>query len=295
MLRFLLKVCIFICFMAVIDLSAGNIFKFRNYVKSATMGKVNHMMNDFSEEVLILGSSRAAHHYNSKIFEDTLSATTYNAGMEGNGILMASAFYDAALKTHKPKLIIYEFTPQYYLQKNDNLQYIKRLNPYFDREEVKNLVSTISPLENVKMQSSLYRLNSYLLGFVANLILNRETNGYNGYSPLEGEITYEPQMPDEKNFETDSLKLLIFEDFIKKVKKDRIRMIFTMSPIYDYPYNNENLRILAQKYDIPVLNHIQDTLFIRNKHLFYDRTHLNNLGADSISKIITHEIKYSLN
>lgn len=284
--------------MVLIDLSASSIFQYRTLANSGTMGKVNHMINDFSEEVLILGSSRALHHYNSNIFLDSLNLSTYNGAYDGNGIILAKGLTDIAFKNHKPKLIIYELTPGFDLMKNDNIQYLSRLKPYYNYEEIENLFEIISPLEALKMKSNLYRLNSYLFGFLGNVLKSSTTNDtLKGFLPNYGIMKYDPQFRNQSHFEIDTVKLSIFNTFLENLKQQNIPIVFTISPVHSYPDTiaYDSIKKIMQNKGYRVFDHLYDEKFIGKNKFFEDRTHLNYVGADSISKVIVHQLIDSIN
>ena len=50
---------------------------------TVAVGRISHIVYEDTPDVLILGSSRAEHHYVSTILADSLGMNVYNAGIDG--------------------------------------------------------------------------------------------------------------------------------------------------------------------------------------------------------------------
>ena len=295
MKSFLLKSLLFVILLSIIDFCAGGIFQFRDKMKSGTGAKISYIMNGLNEDVIIMGSSRGFRHYNSQIFEDTLGLSTYNAAINGNGIVLASGLADLAFKDHSPQVIVYELTPTMDLNQSDNIKYLFYLKPYFDKKEIRELFYFVSKTEYIKMHSSLYRLNSYLMRML-NGIISKDNNLIKGFEPNNSVLNYEPSPPERTSFKADSIKKVLLTQFIENAKAHNIDLFFTVSPIYSYPDTALYSSVInfVKNKGVIILDHSRDTAFVGNKRYFSDRTHLNGEGANKISEIISSEISTHL-
>ena len=89
MKRFILKGILFITLIIFVDFIIGGIFNYLSLnAKSGGNLKNNYIAYNMKEELLIMGSSRAAHHYKPGIFSDSLNMSCYNCGRDGNGIIL---------------------------------------------------------------------------------------------------------------------------------------------------------------------------------------------------------------
>ncbi len=114
MKRFLLKVLLFFACVVVMDNVLGYGFSWlRVNAKGGSTANCEYIANRANEDIIILGSSRAAHHYVPKIIEDSLGMSCYNCGEEGNGVILAYGRLKMLTNRYKPKLIMYEITPGY--------------------------------------------------------------------------------------------------------------------------------------------------------------------------------------
>ena len=78
-----------------------------------------HSVLGTNEDILIFGSSRALHHYNPEIIEDSLGMTCYNVGSGGQNIYFHLALLESTLERYTPEIVIlelmyidFEVTPQ---------------------------------------------------------------------------------------------------------------------------------------------------------------------------------------
>jgi hypothetical protein len=94
----------------------------------------------------------------------------------------------------------------------------------------------------------------------------------------------------------DSNKIMTIKKFIAKAKENNIKIILTVSPYFIKTPKDlyKPIEKLALENNIKIINHLQDTIFIKDASLFNDILHLNLNGAKVFSKKIASEVKYSL-
>ena len=294
MVRFVLKTFLFVLLMFVLDLCAGKVFLLRNHLQSGTAGRINHVVNNSDEDILILGSSRAEYHINSKILEDTLGVKVFNMGVHSNGVIVAHAIAEMEFKRHKPKLVIFELTPSYdftRVNNDDNSNYIVHLKSYYDIPEVNRIISKVNKTEYLRLHSYLYRLNGGLYSIVAGLF-DDGTMAAKGYNPKKTVLKYEPTAPKDPTPEIDPIKVEILNSFIENLENQGIEILFTITPIYSFTTQDYGLlKKYIEDKGYEVLDYTSDAGFKGNKKYFNDRVHLNEFGADSLTSDLASRIK----
>ena len=107
-------------------------------------------------------------------------------------------------------------------------------------------------------------------------------NNY-GFVPLHGQMQYEPTNYEEiaAFTQVDSTKQYFLEDFIQRVKTDSVELIFAISPRYKSSSKKMYIEIekVCAKYDVPILDFYDDSIFSSDKSLFEDAAHMNVQGA----------------
>lgn len=258
-------------------------------------GKNNYFFNELKSDIVILGSSRAIHHYNPMIFSDTLGMSCYNCGEDGMGIFLMFARYKAISQRCCPKIVIYEVLPGFdILSEKDNLKYLKFLRPYIDVEFVDSIVNSISPLESWKLLSDAYRYNSCFVDIIAQRISGdpRKAKDYS-YAPEDKLLEYEEIRKKDTIVIVDSLKLAYLEELVKCCIKSGTKLFFTASPTYkpDSDISFAPLKKLSEDNNIPFINYYCDTMYCNNAAFFADATHLNRNGAEKFSSMIASQIR----
>ena len=297
MKKFIINILIFCGIVAVVDVAAGRFFWYLQSIEAGgRSGDEYYVCKESKEDVLIMGSSRALHHYVSSLFLDSLGMSCFNGGQDGNGIVMQYGRWKMISKRHVPKLVIYDVEPIFDYGMNDNTRYIDRLKPFAGDKEVKQYITGLYPLEDLKLFSHLYRYNYKFLE-IASDCLNKG-NGEGGYKPLYGHIRremVEADAPDKTNSEVqiyDELKVTQLHNLITEVKASGSTIVLVSSP-YWKSYGIPDLRIIekiAEELGVPFFNY-SDSDLCNNPDYFADSMHLNDVGAHVFTEDVVGKIK----
>ena len=110
LLRFGIVVLIVLVSVAVVDVAVGKVMDWMlpQISNQGDTGKTYYSMNDVNTPVVIVGSSRAAHHYVTEMIEDSLKMPAYNLGRDGCFFSYNCCIINSILDRYTPKLIIWE-------------------------------------------------------------------------------------------------------------------------------------------------------------------------------------------
>lgn len=295
MIKFLIKSLFFFVLVVVIDVSCGygfNILK-RN-AKGGDTRRNYYIAEKCCDDILILGSSRAARHYVPSVIEDSLGMSCYNCGEPGCGIITAYARYKMVAERKKPKIVIYEVYPDYDYYKTDEYsKYLGRIRQYADKPVVKKMFLELGDgLEGVRLFSNMYRNNSFIFHNVVDNLIRGDR--YKGYKPLIGVLkdeTKESKMVSKQSLVAsynyvDSVKLSYLEKLIVEMKRDSVTFCFMVSPRFidlrsalmmKTEYNP--IKKICHKHKVPFIDYTYLEGVSDNKTLFQDIRHLNHEGA----------------
>lgn len=268
---------------------------FQKHAKGGYVGHHNYILHQSNEDILIFGSSRAIHHYNPKIIEDTLGLSCYNCGQDGNGIVLFYGWWQLMKNRHCPRMIIYDVNPNFdLLVGEDNSKYLGWLRSEYENDDVKMIFEDIAPTDQYKMLSMMYRYNSKFLQNIIDYVHPIFQISSNGYLPMKGKMDKMKlkEKKDGTDYIFDELKLSYLESFINEAKESGVKIVFVASPVWYGKSDKqfEPLMELCKKHDIPFYNYSNDTNFVRHDAMFKDGTHLNAYGADEFSTIIAKEL-----
>lgn len=298
MKKYIVNIILFFTIVLAIDFGFG---KACDYMNAHAKGGETKQMYDLcmkdQYDILIMGSSRAHHHYVPQIIEDSLGMSCYNAGYDGNGVVLMYGIYQMILNRYQPQLIIYDVEQAFdlYEYKPDNncTRYLTPQKPYFNQPGISQIFKDVSQEEYYKTYSGLCRYNSVTIPLMVDYVISRPMDA-KGYSPMSGVMKKEPEKKERAEALTiDSLKLSYMNKFVKDVTERKIPLMVVVSPKYGVENSNELLPIkdICENDNVPFLDYYADSEFMKHKEWFKEPMHLNDEGARLFSKRIHQDIK----
>ena len=295
MKKYIVNILVFFAIVVVIDICVGIVGDYLvGYVKSGDTKRTNDLAMLDQHDVLILGSSRARHHYDAPFLSDTLGLDVYNAGYDGNGVVLAYGLLEMILERYQPKLIIYDVEPNFdinvYAEDNHHKRYISRLKPYFRHKAVGDLIMDVSNEEWYKVHSGMMRYNMSILNMLTEGLRN-STDTNKGYSPLEGAYNREPSQV-KNDFERDSFKINYCRKLFLLANENQIPIIVVASPKYGMSSSDiiQPIKDLCADQGILFLDYYSDAEFMTHKEWFKEPMHLNSIGARQFSVLIADKV-----
>lgn len=266
----------------------------RNYIPATVsqIGKSNASETRIKADVLIIGSSRAAHHYNSKIMQEALGMSVYNAGSDGMGLMYGSCILNSTLKRCKPKIVILELSDAILV---GDYKTSVPLNVFYnDDAYIKKTINSVDgKTMNVKMMVNMFRFNKLFAKFAEAFI-----------SPLDDKSGYEPLPPNNSilkpeikpycisRSDIDTLALSRLYDVMKWSRDYGFRLIIVDSPtLLINQYNYSELKKICKKEKIVCIDNSNVDSFLNNTGFFIDPVHLNQIGADVYTNYFIKQIK----
>jgi len=301
MKRFILRVILFFLGVMIVDVSLGDIFEYlKANSHSGKFKKLNFAYDEVKADVLILGSSRALHHIIPEIMVDSLGKSCYNCGWNASSIVPMYSRYSAIIKRSKPKMVIYDVYSACDIFDDKIVDIALDMKPYYSNPVVHKIYDDVLPVEKLKMSSMLYRYNSetgaVLSGYIKSATMTDSIK--DGYEPFYRVLDYDPEPYVIQHLvnRVDSTKLKYLRKLIESTRKNGIQLCFSISPWYKCSTDEDylSLKNICSEYNVPLLNHLTDTVF-DDKKLFADPAHLNDNGARIYTQTIAHELRQILN
>lgn len=298
--KYIYKIAIVLIIVMGVDFVSGFIFqKVYQRTPSGICYQENYIMSKTKQDLLIFGSSRAAYHYIPKIIKDSTGLSVYNCGREGSGIYYHYGVLLATLERYKPKVIMLDLDYRDFYQHEGifGLDILEEHNPFYHKisKEFDSLLVLKGFKEEIKLQSNLYRYNSKSFKMITSYFAGGRGN-VDGFRSKNGILKKEILPLKADNLILDYNKIETIKKFITKAKENNIKIILTVSPYFIKTPKDlyKPVEKLAIENNIEIINHLQDTLFIKDASLFNDILHLNLKGATVFSKKIASEVKHSL-
>ena len=295
---FILKLVCFISLFCLSDYIAGYVFRYLNSHSGDKFAREEFIRHDLKTDMIILGSSRATHHYMPSVLADSMEMSVYNCGQRGNGIIYEYGRLNTILDRYVPKFILVDVYRPYDFDENDNSRYLDFLKPdYGKNSRIDSLFWDIDKYNRIKMMIQSYRYNSTICDLLLNCLLkNRGRFDDNGFMPLKGIITerdFNSIMTKQSSSKMDDVKTKYFERLVLIAKLANLKIAFIISP---YPKgcderNYVPISAISKKYDIPLFDYSNDIRIINDMSLWKDGSHLNSQGAQIFSMILASDLK----
>ena len=289
------KALLILVLFVVLDILFGLLYK--SFYMNQGPSRFNKMIygdkGGNKEQIIILGNSRAEHHYNSEMIATKTGKTVYNYGSDGQSMFFNYAVLRKLLDTYTPEKVIYEVSMEEFELSNSSydrlLYFLPMKNKYADdilKKHASSFKLFISKLFNAyKYNSSAFIvLKSYLapkkyLSGYQPLSNNVNRDFYNEYKSTTFDFTDDEVL--------DSMKIHCFDEILKLSKEYNFDIDFFISPTLFQTKNDKLFTTVdncLSKYNYTLNNFMNDTAY--NVSYFADAIHLNKEGA----KLYTEQV-----
>lgn len=244
-------------------------------------------------DVLILGSSRARHHYNPQIFKDSLGMEVYNAGRDGCFLVYQWAQLKLMLDRYIPKVVILEVTPYDFNLNESDYDRLSGLLPYQNCASFWKVIRKKSQWERWKCLSAIYPYNSQVMSLLTTMGRTGSIR-LDGFEPIEGSVNHPMETGNGGASETiDEKKVKLMGDIIDICAEKDIALYMVTSPYFIHFTHSETLDLVQQmceKRNVPYISYLNHPIFADGS-LYQTADHLNAEGADIFSSMVAEWIK----
>jgi hypothetical protein len=263
----------------------------------------NYVLTKATPDILILGSSRATHHYIPDTIQRRFSEfmrsefSVYNSGRDGCNIVYYYSVLECVAERKPPKFVIMDVTgSELYVKgspKNEEFT-ISMLKPYYrDIDIINRLFNEIDVFSPFKMSLATYRYNSEIIKYVNAYISEPPTLDMKGFLPLYVKMNTNESLQERKIDGTiSSYRLKCFRNVIELAHRNNITIFVIHSPMYFSSIQSESLDLIKNicyTEGVPFFD-FADGTFPNTPDYYADKTHLNLGGAKLYSKTVMDRI-----
>ena len=291
-----LQFATFLIGLAVVDLAVGFVYK-PIWANEPDAG-VNHSnlkqsLFNKKADILVLGASKANHHYITDSLEYRFGMSVFNAGLDGDNIVTSRVQFDALKDKCPPKMVILDLSGGQMAGKWDNM-FLSHKVYYGLESHYTHVANQFISIENrVKLLSSLYKLNEELPDIVLSYL--KGNRGCNGFIPLVGSnegISH--RVKDAKEpYVMGDVQRNNLDYIVKYCKENKITLIVIYSPSLNTYINGntQTFEVYCREQEIPFFNYESDTVYTNHPEFFKDYNHLNIIGAQVFTSDVIKRIK----
>lgn len=131
---------VFLILLTIIYIITAQTFRYLDLQVKGESGRMRYIHNELIADSIIMGSSRALHHYDPDIL-----GNYYNVGEDRMGIIFSMGRLQLLKQRRMPHMLIYDVEPDYDLLQDDNSTYLTNLRPYYHRPGIREISGTWTP------------------------------------------------------------------------------------------------------------------------------------------------------
>lgn len=261
------------------------------------VAKSNFVLTKVNSDIVIIGSSRAECHYDSKMIQDSMqSKTVFNCGVDGQLFFYEVAVFNSILDRYTPDLIIWDIQNDE-LKKSDQPENLGLLYPYYHNNEgVRQYLDEREPKLKYMIWLNAYRYNATGSRILRSLNLH-DSNlmGFIGRQSSDNTRKIEHKTIRQTETPLDKDKINLFKRAIDRVKAKGIRLVVVQSPYY-YKFDGESstnkmVRNICSEKGVQFIDDSQLPIFVGNYDLIYDAGHLRIEGARLFTEILLEQLR----
>ncbi len=264
------------------------------------VAKSNYVLTKVNTDIVIIGSSRAVCHYDSRLMQELLpDKTVFNCGVDGSLFFFQIAVINCILDRYTPEVIIWDLQMDE-LAENEVPENLGLLYPYYwSNPHIKKYLDELEPELRYKIWLNSYRFNATGSRILRSLRLPESNQlGFGGHESSDASRNIEQQIVRISKRPIDEGKVSLFKQIIKRIQKTGSRLILVHSPYY-FKYigtstTTEYLDSLSEVNSVEFINDSQLSDFIGNKEYVYDPVHFNSKGAKAFTELLLQQINQSV-
>ena len=263
---------------------------------SDQLAKDNFRLNRVTTDVIIVGSSRGAHHYVTTELQDSINNYTrghyslYNGAIDGKFINSNSCAAESIMDRYTPSLLIFEVSEEELAGRKAvrDMEFaaVNKKNNQFVKRYINDLVLK----EQLKTSSNMYRYNQQLLRIASSFLVHGDSTGY---EPLYKKMivnNLEEEAPNN-NRVYDEYSMANFKRVLKTANEKGVHLVIVSSPMYKPVDDNMKLAQICHDYEVPYIELYNLDYFNSRPELFQDRDHLNDEGAHLYTNLFFQKLK----
>lgn len=266
---------------------------------------VQHALDSAPDaELLVFGTSRAAHHIDAQLIGRALGLTAYNAGVTGYRISYAHALLELLLQRGAdPELIVLQAEPFGLYQPYHERMTV--LAPWVDEHPVvREVVEHSSDTARFKLLSHAYRFNSQFL-VLAQESVAPSSDRPDRFLGLEGTLDHPPHPAAEVEAEQlrtdrtiDPLVVEHYDAFLARAAEAGIPVVMVVGPRYQAGGQGDSAAAAIEIFEALAAEHgatwlpltEADTPDLMVPELWRDENHLNTEGATRFSTMLAERL-----
>lgn len=280
-----------VCFL-ILDWGIGGFFDWaikQMPSEGERVAKSEYVINKVDADFIVIGSSRAEAHYDSKVIQKSFPEySVFNCGVDGQSFCYTNTAFNCIMDRYSPKVVVWDFLLTDLVE--DNPENLSLLFPYYYQNEyVKSVLDVQDLTLKYKLWNNCYRYNGTASRILrAMRIPEQGKMGFSAHATADASRKFISKDYVDKSDVLIKSKVEMLESTLNRAKEKGITVVLSVSPYYVNVIGNSMtlnyLEDLADRYGFQCVDASQWEEFLRNDKYWYDTFHLNASGAEMFTK-----------
>ena len=283
----------------VADLAVGAFFNW--HVRTNDLGgdytSFEHLLKDFNEDGLVIGSSVALNSIDTRQLSDSLGYEVFNGGSNGQALPYFLTVHEVASANHTPRHVLIGLRPNELTGSGMGQRY-NLLAPYYGMgfASIDEGLENLSEESHFLMKSNLYRFNTIWFRIMLYGFITPNEVGQNGFiaKPIPTIFPTMKDVPDEGPL-TEERKAQM-ERLVRECSQNGAEVVLFFPPqYYRGADTTETVAYVTERWgnlpNVKIFNDLNHPLFANDSTLYYDNVHLNHRGATLYTQIMAERLR----
>lgn len=296
MRRFFIWLLTFLAAMLAVDISIGLIRKYILDSSELTIDAIEHLIINADEEIIIVGNSAGACHFDPVKMEDSLGMSCFNGATMGSSLRYNRVALTGLYAHHAPRILILALNPANFCENNLGHSSIS-FPPYYGRggAELDSVIEELYPRRKYLFAFNMARNDRNILRAI---LYKSGLVGYpikKGFQPLPAIWDAIPtDIRNDSVYIPHPAAIADLRQIASRCRREGTRLIVCIPPhcyaSLDYSNVEKMIREVGAPYGVVFWNFSTIPLS-RDGSLFYDRTHLNIKGAEIFTDTVIRRLR----
>lgn len=291
-----------VCFL-VFDFGVGRFFDWamtKMPSEGERVAKSDYVINKVEADFIVIGSSRAEAHYDSKVIQDAFPEySVFNCGVDGQLFNYINTAFNSIMDRYSPKVVVWDFQLKDLV--DDTPENMSLLYPYYyQNENVRKVLDDQDATLKYIIWNSCYRYNG-TAGRILRAMRMSERNkmGFLSHQSSDKSRKFKPEKVGwSDKIQLNQSRVEALESTLKRANEKGIKVVLCISPYLSkftgvHPTIQE-LHRLSEKYSIQFVDMSQLEGFVGDTGYWYDGGHLDAEGAEVFTGELVRNMEKSL-
>lgn len=257
----------------------------------------DHVLRDFDDDIVVLGSSVALNGINTRRMADSLGIKAFNGGANGQAFPFYLTMLKAIVGQKVPEHVILGLLPGSLEDTGAGVRY-NFLAPYYGRNiaDIDRCLAGDDAAEQMFLNSGMYRMNRIWFRIFLYNFISAGIKGENGFIAKPLPPAFPERISQDRDVVMSEERRMQLKEFVELCHENNIVLTVVFTPQWLTARQAEEsavreVRDICGKYGYRVFDDSVLAPFDSDSTLFYDNFHINIIGSDIYTDTLINRLR----